>query len=379
MAYTFKNSPNLSILSKILYIILFSYCIPTFECIWWSDILPSLHILKLAIDYFLNQLDPALFGNEIKSYGELLAILIGGLLTLGYIGVLMCLLNLGILISLFIISFNPYKEIINEKQQDNLSQDSKNEKKLEAASNVDGYNFIRDLPSFSYSFFFQYYFLVIYQYLGNYKRQKSGYFLSVIANLIILAFVLLFCFFSTRANIVISSTKAIANQQVPGLNQNVIQSILFTASILQISFAFFLGKEFVLTLYDELKNKSLSNKIEDLRQGLSQKSFSNEQLKMVRKQIYQLVRMPYSKMNNTQFYSITCSYYFISVMIAGLFGSSSKDKNKGEALSSIVNITSSIVQPTLMSRLRYFALAFSIIGVLASAIFTTIGIYWQIQ
>lgn len=78
---------------------------------------------------------------------------------------------------------------------------------------------------------------------------------------VILVFVILFCVFSVKAGIIIESPASLANQNVPGLNKYVIQSILFIASSLQIPYNFFLGKEFVLSMYDEIKHRSLSKKI----------------------------------------------------------------------------------------------------------------------
>ena len=54
-----------------------------------------------------------------------------------------------------------------------------------------------------------------------------------------------------------------------------------------------MGKEFLLTLYDELKHKSLSKKMQDFQYGLSSQMYTKDKLKKVRDQIYQIVRMPY--------------------------------------------------------------------------------------
>jgi hypothetical protein len=69
--------------------------------------------------------------------------------------------------------------------------------------------------------------------------------------------------------------------------------------MLQIPFKFYLGKEFVFILIDELVNKSLSKKMEDLNFYLGNKEmYSKKMIKKVHKDLYRIVRMPYMKQSN---------------------------------------------------------------------------------
>eukprot|EP00347_Sterkiella_histriomuscorum_P021377 403334186 len=153
-------------------------------------------------------------------------------------------------------------------------------------------------------------------------------------------------------------------------------------------------------MYDELKNRSLSKKIEDLKLGLSKKTYSIDQLSKVRKQIYQLVRMPYLKLSNYEFYLITGTYYVISILMSAIFGSCLLDEDKGKNLASVVEISSAIIQPVIMftcpgyfyylackhEQISYknnlnqkFALAFSIMGLILAFIYSSIATYWAFQ
>ncbi len=63
-------------------------------------------------------------------------------------------------------------------------------------------------------------------------------------------------------------------------------SILFV-----LPFKFYIGKEFFFILYDELANKSLSSKIDELKQFTSIKGvYTKDMVQQVRSDIYQLVR-----------------------------------------------------------------------------------------
>jgi len=63
---------------------------------------------------------------------------------------------------------------------------------------------------------------------------------------------------------------------------------------LSFPFKFYIGKEFFFILVDELKNRSLSTKIDQLKSYTSTKGvYTQEMIKKVEKDIYQIVRQPY--------------------------------------------------------------------------------------
>ena len=89
----------------------------------------------------------------------------------------------------------------------------------------------------------------------------------------------------------------------------------FILILIQIPFKFYLTKEFLFVLYDEIKNKGLSSKIEDLRDFSNNESphYSELQIEKVREDLYQIVRMPFMKFSNTEYYSLTSIAYFSTV------------------------------------------------------------------
>ena len=85
-----------------------------------------------------------------------------------------------------------------------------------------------------------------------------------------------------KADIVVADITDLANDKLSHVNKYAVWTFLMAASALQIPFNFFLGKEFLLTLYDELKHRSLSKKIQDFKYGLSSERYSPDKLKKVR-------------------------------------------------------------------------------------------------
>ncbi|CDW76841.1 UNKNOWN [Stylonychia lemnae] len=87
-------------------------------------------------------------------------------------------------------------------------------------------------------------------------------------------------------------------------------NILFAQTILHLilvfPFYFFMAKEYSFILYDELKHRSLSNKIEELKKYASMKDvYTENMVQKIRDDIYILVRQPYLKLNNKEFYTFT--------------------------------------------------------------------------
>jgi hypothetical protein len=87
-----------------------------------------------------------------------------------------------------------------------------------------------------------------------------------VTNLSIFAFCLAYCLLSLNTNIVFRDYREAINKhfEVPA-NKIIVNVILFWLMALQIPFKFFLEKEFLFILYDELKHRSISSKVNEIQ------------------------------------------------------------------------------------------------------------------
>jgi hypothetical protein len=124
-------------------------------------------------------------------------------------------------------------------------------------------------PEFCFTFHFQIYFLIVLQYLTHKKRIQNSYKVAGITNISILIFCIIFCVLSLNTDIVFKDYREAINKkfEVSG-NKVAINLILFWLMSLQIPFKFFLEKEFIFILYDELKSRSISSKVTEIQNKL---------------------------------------------------------------------------------------------------------------
>ena len=121
-------------------------------------------------------------------------------------------------------------------------------------------------PEFCFTFHFQIYFLIVLQYLGHRQKMLNGYKVAAATNLTVLGFCFLYSVLCLSTNIVFTNFKdAIYDSKILIPNKILLNVLLLFVTSLQIPFKFFLEKEFLFILYDELKNKSVSTKILDER------------------------------------------------------------------------------------------------------------------
>lgn len=117
-------------------------------------------------------------------------------------------------------------------------------------------------PEFCFTFHFQIYFLIVLQYLGHRQKVQNSYQVAGATNLSVLAFCLSYCFLCLNTNIVFKDFRqAIEGNFELSTNQILLNVLLLWLTSLQIPFKFFLEKEFLFILYEELKNRSVSSKI----------------------------------------------------------------------------------------------------------------------
>jgi hypothetical protein len=80
-----------------------------------------------------------------------------------------------------------------------------------------------------------------------------------------------------------------------------------------------------------MKNKGLSSKIEDLRNFDNNESphYSELQVEKIREDLYQIVRMPFMKFSNKEYYSLTSIAYFLTVAFMFLVNAFIGIENEG--------------------------------------------------
>lgn len=103
-------------------------------------------------------------------------------------------------------------------------------------------------------------------------------------------------------------------------------SIRIAIQFFSFPFQFYIGKEFSFILYDEIKFRSISKKIDELKKYTSTRGvYTNEMVKQIDTETYEVVRQPYMKYSSRTYYTITVALYLINFLFACLliFGSPS--------------------------------------------------------
>lgn len=106
------------------------------------------------------------------------------------------------------------------------------------------------------------------------------------------------------------------NPKITYIHNLVFTGLAFLLIAVQIPFKFYLTKEFLFILYDELKNRGISSKIEDLRAYSSNgenQHYSQLQIEKLREDLYQIVRMPFLKFSNKEYFVLTSIAYMCTV------------------------------------------------------------------
>lgn len=93
----------------------------------------------------------------------------------------------------------------------------------------------------------------------------------------------LICFFANKAGVILKTLDIYGKDVETHINKQLVNAMILISSCLEVPLTFYQAKEFMLTLYDELKNASLSKKIRDLKRATSTQLFSPETVKEVRK------------------------------------------------------------------------------------------------
>ncbi len=74
----------------------------------------------------------------------------------------------------------------------------------------------------------------------------------------------------------------------------------------------------------------------------------------MRKQIYVIVRMPYLNLSDKEYYTISCGFFGLLLLIANLLGASMHDDQAGVFLNIVDKISASLVPTALIYLLPGF-------------------------
>ncbi len=154
------------------------------------------------------------------------------------------------------------------------------------------------------------------QYLSERKKINNRIIVGTVTNLTVLAFCLVYSFLCLGSGIVFKSFKDTSYNDFSLTSQIMTNVILVFVASLQIPFKFFLEKEFLFIIYDELVNQSVSKKILEMRKTLmSDQQYSHLTVKKLSDQHYQLVREPYLKLSTKEYRILTSSVYILNIVL----------------------------------------------------------------
>lgn len=139
------------------------------------------------------------------------------------------------------------------------------------------------------------------QYTNEKRINKEGSPFIKRTNLLLVAYILLFSILGSYAYITNTHGDTLYTpfsfvEKV--LMENTVGRIFYFQNVfivfISFPFKFYIGKEFFFIFIDEIKNRSLSSKIDELKSYTSSKGvYTQEMIKKVEKDIYQIVRQPY--------------------------------------------------------------------------------------
>ena len=85
-------------------------------------------------------------------------------------------------------------------------------------------------------------------------------------------------------------------------------------------YKFFIAKEFLFIFWDEVINKSLSSKIDELKQRSSMKNvITKNMVQKIRSDIYVIVRQPYLRLSNRKYYTLTSLLVIPTIIFSIVF------------------------------------------------------------
>lgn len=208
------------------------------------------------------------------------------------------------------------------------------------------------VPKIAFAFEYQVYFMIVYPYLSHTRKAQNGTKLYLATSSFNLVFILLFAVFSMASSQMILHSYGVVELQYKMIGPTTysIDWCILLSMMIQIPFKFYLGKEFVFIFIDELVNRSISKKIDDLKQCLGNKNkFSETMIQKVHDDLYQIVRMPYMKYSKCQYYSITIAIYaFILAVVLIMSDAYFDNETALNPVQYILTIAAAMFQPLII-------------------------------
>eukprot|EP00347_Sterkiella_histriomuscorum_P024417 403331187 len=155
-------------------------------------------------------------------------------------------------------------------------------------------------------YFFHSFYLIAFNYLGEQKKVKESGQASIIGALIMLVCTTIYG---------LSDVPSLKNNPKIYFAYNVWFELgRFTLTLVQIPFKFFVAKESLIIIYDELKNRGLSSKIDDLKLYSNSKApYSKQMVQKIREDLYQIVRMPFLKFSRKEYIILSTIVYSLTI------------------------------------------------------------------
>lgn len=158
------------------------------------------------------------------------------------------------------------------------------------------------IPKIAFAFEYQVYFMIVYPYLSQTKKYFSGKQLAATTSLGMLTYCLVFSLLAIGSHQIVLNSYGIVELEYSNVpySSEIMDWTIIISQMLQIPFKFYMGKEFVFILLDEMRNKSVSAKIDDLKKYMgNRKLYSENMVQRVRNDLYRVIRMPYMKLSNS--------------------------------------------------------------------------------
>ncbi|CDW76158.1 UNKNOWN [Stylonychia lemnae] len=163
-----------------------------------------------------------------------------------------------------------------------------------------------NLISYSRVYFFHAFYMIGYQYLCENKKSQVANQVSWISSFIILI---------NSIQYGLSDVPSLRNNPNIYLQYNLWYELgRLTLVFIQIPFKFYICKECIFVIYDELRNRGLSSKINDLKAYANDNApYSLQMVAKIREDLYEVVRMPFLKFSRQEYILISTIIYSLTI------------------------------------------------------------------
>ncbi|CDW85733.1 UNKNOWN [Stylonychia lemnae] len=212
---------------------------------------------------------------------------------------------------------------------------------------------MNSVPEFCFTFHFEIFFLIVHQYTRVKRRIQNAKIVSITTNLIILGYSVAYSVLCLSSSIVFKDFRETVDDTNETVKANgyLVNGMIVVVTLLQIPFKFFVSKEFLFIMYDELRNCGLSNKVDQMQKKVyGNLGYTQQSIRQISAQHYQIVREPYLKLSKKEYYILTTSIFLIDCVLVGILKSDLRDQygGSGRFIQYMTNVTSAIIQPLVV-------------------------------